>query len=131
VDSLHTLAVHGGYAAGRRIARHHAHGAGRNNELCPRPALIKVVPWYLESQDLHRLVFCGLRVRLLDGSMAYPDLGLRKTDKARNCRRRRQRVMQRSARHEQQTHLELILVQLRKWCQRERGNLERAAPVLV
>jgi len=114
----------------RRIARHRAPGAGRNDELWPEPAPVKVVPWCLESPDPHRLVFCGLRVRLADGSMADPDLGLRRTDKARNCHRRRQHVMQRSARHEQQTRLELIVDRLRKWCQQSRGNLEWAAKQL-
>jgi hypothetical protein len=48
----------------------------------------------------------------------------------RSTRESSSRTRKRSARHEQQRHLELIPVQLRKWCQRERGNLERAAPVL-
>ena len=48
----------------------------------------------------------------------------------RSTRGSSSRTRKRSARHKQQRHLELIPVQLRKWCQRERGNLERAAPVL-
>lgn len=102
----------------------------RSDELWLGSAPVKVVPWYLESPDPHRLVFCGLRVRLADGSRADPDLGLRKTDKARNCRRRQQRVMQPSAGHEQQRRLELIVDRLRKWCQQSRGNLEWAAKQL-
>ena len=74
-------------------------------------------------------MFAGFSIPVAEQSIIDPDLGC-KSSRARNCRRRRQRVMERSARHEQRRPLGLIVGRLRKWCQQSRANLEWVAKQL-